>query len=417
MVLAAALYLAAARRADGSDRVDAKVLYYLEAGDRMQIVSPAIRIERDLSQTLTLSVDGIYNSIAGATPTGAPPIPRTVIGVAKSAMIDPSWFDAVAGATGGGGGDGGGGGGGSERGSSGSGSSGPTTVRRPIGPLISSTSYLLPMAEVKDTRIGANAELTQHAERFDLTGVLSFSTEDDYDSLGTALRHGIHFNEKNTTLMLGAAYTHDIVHAVTMPGPEKRETVDVIAGIRQLLGPGAFIKANLALGRSTGYQTDPYKVVSMNGRLVSERRPSRRDKQVFFVSITRLVELLDASVEADYRLFSDSFGIVGNTVGLAWRQRLGSHLILEPELRLHEQSEANFYEVRFTGDPDVYSSDYRLSALQSVSFGGRVVWQVRRRWSVDAGYERYELTGLDGETADIIYPQADIVTGGVKLWF
>ncbi len=71
------LFLSIPRRAFSEDRIDMKALYYQESDHRMQIISPTFMVEHDLSSTLTIKIDGIYNSISGATPSGAPPLKNT----------------------------------------------------------------------------------------------------------------------------------------------------------------------------------------------------------------------------------------------------------------------------------------------------------------------------------------------------
>lgn len=407
--LAIVIYFSPARRASAEDRADFKVLYHLEAGDRMQVIAPALLVEKSLSQTLTLRLDGIYNSISGATPTGAPPIPRTVINTQRPVLFDASLFHAK------------GGGSGSSGGSSSSGSSSSRKENRekktPIGTGESTSTLLIPTARVLDTRIGGNAELEKEFERQTLSGAISYSDENDFDSLGIAVRDGLHFNEKNTTLLLGLAYTRDVIHAVTMDAERDKHTIDVIVGVTQLLGPKTRTSANFTAGFVQGYTTDPYKVADLNGQLVFEKRPDNKDRQILYLSIAHFLEALNAGVEGGYRLYNDSFGVVGHTASLRWLQRFGDHLVLEPMLRYHEQTEADFYDVRFSGTPEVYSSDYRLSSLTALSYGLKLVWQARQRYSLDVGYERYEQAGRDNKTIKDVYPSADVLTTGARLWF
>ena len=76
-LMCALLHLSFIRRSAGENRIDLKTLYYQESDSRMQIISPTFMTEYDLSPTLTIKIDGIYNSISGATPSGAPPLKAT----------------------------------------------------------------------------------------------------------------------------------------------------------------------------------------------------------------------------------------------------------------------------------------------------------------------------------------------------
>jgi len=64
-----------------------------------------------------------------------------------------------------------------------------------------------------------------------------------------------------------------------------------------------------------------------------------------------------------------------------------------------------------------YSSDFRLSALDSYSYGLKFVWKPSHWSELDIGYDRYEMHGRDGVTLASAYPTAGISTAGVKfLW-
>jgi hypothetical protein len=53
------------------------------------------------------------------------------------------------------------------------------------------------------------------------------------------------------------------------------------------------------------------------------------------------------------------------------------------------------------------------------SFGGglKVIWSPNSRLSMDVSYERYEQQGQDGVTPDSLYPSANMIMLGVRLWF
>jgi hypothetical protein len=73
--LALLLYLLPPRRASAEDYLDLKTMYYREEDDRIEVWAPTFLYQTEVSPTLSIRIDGIYNSISGATPTGAPPAP------------------------------------------------------------------------------------------------------------------------------------------------------------------------------------------------------------------------------------------------------------------------------------------------------------------------------------------------------
>ncbi|MBT7068721.1 MAG: DUF3570 domain-containing protein, partial [Verrucomicrobia bacterium] len=289
----------------------------------------------------------------------------------------------------------------------------PAATPDPPPPPVRSTE--LPTAEVEDTRIGLNLELSKRVGRQTFVGQLAYSTEEDYDSYGVAFSDAIAFNEQNTTLLLGGAYTHDLI---SVPGllDDTKQTIDLMVGVTQVLGPKTTATLNLTASRAEGYLADPYKVVELNGALVYEQRPDVKDKVVVYASLTRYIEWLQASSELSYRWFEDSNGITSQTVGLAWYQRLGRHLILRPRVRLYNQTAADFYGYVFEGAPEFYSSDYRVSAMQATGYGLKLIWNPTRTLSLDIGYDHYEQEGKDDVGLPEMYPSAEFITGGLRIW-
>jgi hypothetical protein len=128
-------------------------------------------------------------------------------------------------------------------------------------------------------------------------------------------------------------------------------------------------------------------------------------------------------VEAAYRFFTDTYGITAHTLGLTWNQKLGKRFTLSPFFRYYQQSAASFYVTRLahsSKDEDLplyYSADYRLSEMETFTFGMSAVLRVTDWMSLEASYKRYEMFGLDHITSPSAYPKAHIVTAGFRLWF
>jgi hypothetical protein len=63
--------------------------------------------------------------------------------------------------------------------------------------------------------------------------------------------------------------------------------------------------------------------------------------------------------------------------------------------------------------PQYYSADYRLSHLETWTFGVGIHWQVHEHVSIDLAYKRYLMQGLDDVTLSAAYPQANVFTMGI----
>lgn len=145
------------------------------------------------------------------------------------------------------------------------------------------------------------------------------------------------------------------------------------------------------------------------------------------MSLQHYFDRVNGAVEVTYRLHHDDFGVTASTVSLLWNQKLGKHVTVSPLFRYHTQTAARFYGTLFPGDPtdpsfpipvpQYYSSDYRLSALESFTYGVQVSARVWKHLSLAASYKRFEMYGRDGNTSADQYPKANVFSGGLTLWF
>lgn len=214
---------------------------------------------------------------------------------------------------------------------------------------------------------------------------------------------------------------------------------DFILGVTQLLSPDLAVTVNLGYGRAEGFLSDPYKIVSTTRLALDpgtyytppENRPGEKDRGSLFLGVNRHFGNIDAALDASYRFYHDSFGIDSHTVELKWVQRAGAHLILEPSLRYYRQDSADFYYYDLDGagivtnyDPlletgtgrgPYYSSDHRLSEMETITLGLKASWVFNPYCSVDFSLERYLMHGLDGITPSAAYSDANVITFGLRL--
>lgn len=349
------------------DHADYRFEYYAEENNRMTIVTHSVYFEQKLTDAVVAKGEVVYDGVSGATPLGT----HLLNGKANIQNIEP------------------------------------------------------------DVRIAGNLELDWKLGSHTLTPGYAYSQEHDYTSHGISFSDAIEFNEKNTILQLGASHNFDSVRHGSKPNYQwsDKGSTEAIIGVNQLLSPKDTLNVAVTFGNDSGYLTDPYRYAEYHPTIfpanfnigVSERRPSHRNKEILFTSLTHYFETVNASLEGSYRFYNDSYGVMAHTVTLTWHQWLGKHFIVEPLLRFSEQSAADFYSTTFTGpfttDPaGFHSSDYRLSSFYSVDYGLQATAVINDHFHVTAGYHRYEMRGLDHTSADM-YPQANVFTVGVSiLW-
>lgn len=343
-----------------------------EGGGRVRVDAHYAQAEAALGTDTTLRVMGVVDTIAGATPTGAPP---------------PAGSDAV------------------------------------------------PLADFDDRREAWQVEAVRAWGRYRATVGTAHSRESDYVSHGVSATVEADFNQRNTTVRAGFAYTDDAVTAPFLAREEGKRARDFLVGVTQLLGPESYVTANLTVGRTEGYLSDPYKLVQKTVEVFPglslpltfpENRPPGRDRRIAHVAFHRGWERLGAATEVSYRLADDSFGTRSHTVAVEWFQELGERVIVRPGVRWYRQSAADFYEPDLDRSPvepvvapletgPFYSSDYRLAALETWIYGLKVIWSPSDSVSLDATYERYHMAGRDGVTAGSAFADADVVTVGFRL--
>jgi hypothetical protein len=360
--------------ARAEDSVSYKFENYTEAGGRVGVQTQGLVANQDIGGDMQFRLTTVTDAIAGATPTGVPA---------------PTGSDKV------------------------------------------------PLAHLSDHRKAWEADLARQFDRVNISAGLSESREHDYISDGLSLNSLTDFNEKNTTLLAGISGHKDSVE--TFYDPQQvyvnKSVVNAIFGVSQLLDPLTKVTLNFTWARETGYLSDQYKLVQQNVELFpgdyfplvfAENRPPEHNSGVAYLSINRAFPSLDGAFEGTYRFYSDTYGVVANTAELRWLQKVGRHVAVSPEVRLYEQGAAHFYyyDLESTGivpttvpNPQgpAYSSDYRLSSLDTTTYGIKVVWSPSDRFQLDVAYDRYAMRGRDGVTPQSAYPKANIVTFGARI--
>jgi hypothetical protein len=196
------------------------------------------------------------------------------------------------------------------------------------------------------------------------------------------------------------------------------------------------VSLDFSYNRTKGYLNDPYRLIQKSTQIVPgvflpltypENRPDQRSNWTVFAGLNHAVPAAAGAVEANYRLYHDTFGTTAHTLELKWLQKIGQQLVLTPLVRYYQQTAANFYRVSLDGTSIVpgflpkptgpfYSADYRLAKLRTWGYGMEAVWNTPLNWlRVDVAWEQYDMQGRDGFTPSSFYPRANITTFGVKI--
>lgn len=369
---------------------DNGLLFYKEGGGRVQAIEPVVNATLNLGGDRLLSAGVVLDSLSGASPNGAAPAatPQTF----SSPSGGGQSYTTAAGAT-------------------------PLDDTFHDMRVAANLGYLFPLAH--DSKLGL--------------GVRG-STEYDFTSVGANARYALDLNQKNTTLNAGVSFEYDQIKPVggapqplsrmgsTQGGGEDdggeggssktKNVEDLLLGITQIIDANSLVQLNYSLSLSSGYQIDPYKILSVVDAnaapqyYVYEKRPDTRTKHALYGEYKRFVLDRDV-VDFSYRYFMDSWGVRAHTADLSYRWNFSEALYLEPSARFYRQSAADFYHAAlFSGEDTTVSyasGDPRLGAFDAWTGGlkfGQVLgngdeWNIRLQYYKQLG----KTTGVPAQAA------------------
>ena len=358
--------------------IDSALLIYSEAGGRVQAIEPSasLTVHGPVGQQLSLSA--VADSVSGATPNGAVPsdLPQNFVTPLKAVGSTTTVTSA---------------------------SGGSTVIQLPPTPGQIATAALgrqytvapntLPVDKgFHDDRAAISAGWSQPIGPISEAGVSAgFSREQDYQSITIGGRLAQNFNGDNTTVSLdlngefdssfpfgGIPTPLSVMSAQFKPQTSRDKTqLGFVLGLTQVMSRNWLTALNYAYDSQKGYETDPYRVISLvdptSGEPISalyENRPgSRQTQSVYWDNKLMFGRSL---TEVSIRYFRDSWGISSETAELSERISLGKVWYIEPNGRLYHQTAANFYYpylMSGTALPTYASSDSRLSRFDAVTYG------------------------------------------------
>ncbi|MFT5880713.1 MAG: hypothetical protein ACI86X_001843 [Moritella sp.] len=276
----------------------------------------------------------------------------------------------------------------------------------------------------QDTRVALRTQYQQQLSRLWLySGGGYVSKEYDYLSLAINSALARDFNQRNTTASLGFAYAYDMqtpeggipVPGASMPVPDlldetnrssdndTKQTADLLFGVTQVINRQTLMQLNYSISDVSGYQTDPFKIVSVIGDngwengYVYESRPDQRLKQSLFWRTKYNLQPSGQVVDVSYRYFWDDWGVASHTIDSKWRVPLAGGHFIEPHLRYYSQQAADFYQVYLNDGeviPEFMTADYRLGELQTYTLGCKYGFPIAgNEFSIRLEYYVTQVTG------------------------
>lgn len=228
------------------------------------------------------------------------------------------------------------------------------------------------------------------------SGEDSFSPEIE-DALSTSVLHAI-------TTASGVVINSGSGGGSVISNPKQsknKQQLDGMVGVTQVVNRRTLMQFNYSLGVSSGYLTDPYKIISMidgiSGATVDYRTELRPDARLRQSLYWETVYHFSADViHLSYRYYWDDWGIRSHTVDLHYHFDLGHDFYLEPQWRYYTQSAADFYHhslVDGAALPEYASADYRLAQMNSYTYGLKFAMPVGKDGELSARASYMTQTG------------------------
>lgn len=378
----------------GTSSVDFGVLSYSESDGRVKALEPMVILKQLFPDESVLSLRLTLDTLSGASPNGALP--------SKSAQTFTTPSGNAGGQSGGGNADEDGEDDDEESGAGGSYTSKPGEL--PLDP------------NFKDTRKAVAASYTYPwMTDSKLTVGGAYSTEIDFTSYSANIGVSQDLFQKNTTLSVSANFEHDDISAIgSTPVPmtlyadelrqgDQTKTVNTwVFGVTQVLNRRWLTHVNYGIDKASGYQTDPYKIVSeldtignVSGYIYEGRPDQRTRKSIYWENkIAVGNDVLDIA----YRKMSDDWSIKSDTIDMRYRWQLMRNFYLEPHYRIYRQTAADFYRLYLNdaaSTPEYASADPRLGAFDANTLGIKAGYLFGGNNEVNFRIEQYKQEGRD----------------------
>lgn len=235
-------------------------------------------------------------------------------------------------------------------------------------------------ATIEDERLDVGMDVDFYLDRGKDTISAGYSTEKDYDSFHIGLGTERNFNDKNTTLSAAGAFSYDWIDptdpgfSIARPSSGEKYSIELFAGLAQIVNRASTVSFTVNYKHSDGYLADPYKAITQlgaSGTVLADIRPDTKDQVSLLARYRHRFEAVSGSLHADYRFYSDDWGVSTHTVDLAWYQNVMEWLTITPSVRWYSQGKAEFYDTVLAAGPTApknHSSDYRLSPYGAISY-------------------------------------------------
>lgn len=328
---------------------DSSFASYKEGDDRVSVEKFVANVGGNISETDNVDMQVVFDTMTGATPTGA---------------VETSNVVSVTGTSGAGG--------------------------------FTAGGQATALAPFDDTRLAVDFGWeSEHSRTFRSTFGAAVSVESDYTSMGASFDLAKDTEDKLMTFATGLSFSHDTisqtggqtpaplsnVNEQSMLDEGERNSFELMFGLTNVLGRRTVWQNNVWFGYSDGYHTDPYKVVSVANEddvefeRLYESRPGDRQRNVYYSKLVHRVAEAQ-TMHLSYRYYSDDWEVKSHTIDLKYRFDLTGGQYIEPQLRGYSQTGAEFFTRAIAVDefqdgnlPEFATADNRLDDSTGATVG------------------------------------------------
>jgi hypothetical protein len=242
---------------------------------------------------------------------------------------------------------------------------------------------------IKDTRKQKTGTIEYLHDKTTYTASYINSTERDYVSNTASFSLSQDMFGDLTTVSLGYAKTNDRVGenngtawVPIIAWLGYAQTNSYSGGISQIITKNFIAGANLQVITDSGYLANPYRSIryldSSNPKgysLASQVYPDTHTSTAVQVQGKYYLPYR-AAVTASYRYYTDTWGVVGNTVELNYTHPIRNVWILEGLARYYKQNAADFYSdlYPFADSQNFTGRDQNLAAQDNYEIGAKATY-------------------------------------------
>jgi uncharacterized protein DUF3570 len=210
------------------------------------------------------------------------------------------------------------------------------------------------------------------------------SGENDWQSHAVELGFSRDLAKKNAKLTIGYGFTRNYVGRAHDPNFEKQLDIQgAQIGISQILDKKTLASLAYTLSSASGYQGSPYRfITTMDGIAEPESPPDHRLRHAITARVMHMFGTAN-TVDAQYRLYFDDWGIASHTGELAYTRSFTKAWNLRLRVRGYRQRHASFYQESYAMPMRYMTIDRELSTF-SDAMGGLKLAYLGDSWDLDA---------------------------------